>query len=65
MEDFQRTRYAISTSDGHDEFWEYINNKNLANKRFKELQITEIDIHLYKLNDTNEYEVIDSFYIED
>ena len=64
-QEFQRTRYAISTSDGHDEEWEYINNKKILYKRFKELKITESDIHLYKLNDNNEYEVIDSYWSEE
>lgn len=64
-EELQRPTYAISTSDGHNEEWEYINNKKLLYNRFKELKITESDIHLYKLNDNNEYEVIDSYWSEE
>lgn len=57
--------YAISTSDGHDEFWTYYTSELEAHETFIYMQGYEDDIHLYKLNDDIEYEVIDSFWIED
>jgi hypothetical protein len=57
--------YAISTSDGHDESWSHYNTKKEARKAFNQLKKVEDDIHLYKLNDAYEYDVIDSYWIDD
>ena len=57
--------YGISTSDGHDEEWEYFPTESEALKRFEALKHHENDIHLYEYNAELGYEVIDSFWIED
>lgn len=57
--------YAISTSDGHDESWEYFPTEQKATSRFEDLKHNETDIHLYEYNSEMGYEVIDSFWIGD
>jgi hypothetical protein len=57
--------YAISTSDGHDEDWEYFPNEQKATSRFEDLKHNETDIHLYEYKSGLGYEVIDSFWIGD
>lgn len=54
--------YALSTSDGHDEEWEYFDNELEAKDRFVKLQWSEDDIHLYEYNVEFGYEVIDSYW---
>jgi len=54
--------YGISTSDGHDEEWSYYETKEDAYQMFEIMQTYEDDIHLFELNDNNEYEVIDSYW---
>lgn len=57
------TKYAISTSDGHDEYWYYYDNIEEYQIGFKELKnYGEDDIHGYVLNDNEEYEVIDYYW---
>lgn len=56
--------FAISTCDGHEEEWSYFMTEDEARKGFESLKETEDDIHLYKLNPEQGYEVIDSFWIE-
>ena len=58
----RREPFAISTSDGHNEDWTYYKDERDARKAFVAMQTDESDIHLYKLTDENEYEVIDSFW---
>lgn len=57
--------FAITTSDGHDETWEYYDSELEAHETFIYMQGYETDIHLYKLNKNMEYEVIDSWSIEE
>lgn len=57
--------YAISTSDGHDEDWTYYDGEKEAREAFIFMQEYEDDIHLCKLTSNNEYEVIDSYWVED
>ena len=58
-------KYAISTTDGHDIEWEYWDSKVEVYERFEHMKSYETDIHLYELTDRNEYEVIDSWWIDD
>jgi len=53
--------YGISTSDGHDEEWTYYDSEVEAHETFIYMQGYETDIHLFKLTDKYEYEVIDSW----
>jgi hypothetical protein len=57
--------YAISVSDGHDEFWIYYDTEEQAREGFEQLKENESDIHLYMFNHNYGYEVIDSFWDED
>lgn len=57
--------YAISTSDGHEEFWTYYDSEKEAKEAFEKMKEHESDIHLYVYNSDFEYEVIDSFWDED
>lgn len=59
----KHTPYAISTSDGHNEDWTYYESELEAHETFIYMQGYEDDIHLYKLNSNDEYEVIDSFWV--
>jgi len=54
--------YGISTSDGHDEDWEYFTTESEALKRFEALKHHENDIHLYEYTKLG-YEVIDGFWL--
>ena len=54
--------YALSTSDGHDEMWEYFTTHDEAFKRLEVLKHNETDIHVYEYTDLG-YEVIDGFWI--
>lgn len=54
--------YAISTSDGHNEEWEYYKSEWDAKERFEYMKSWESDIHLFELNENGEYEVIDSWW---
>lgn len=56
--------YAISISDGHDEDWFYYETYDQYVKEFNEFKKSESDIHGYKLNSNDEYEVIDSYWDE-
>lgn len=60
--EFNRPPYAISTSDGHDEEVTFYQSELEAREKFIYMQDYESDIHLFKLNENNEYEVIDSFW---
>lgn len=55
-------KFAISTSDGHDEEWFYFETKEQYLKAFDEFKESESDIHGYELNSNDEYEVIDSYW---
>lgn len=57
--------FAISTSDGHDEDWEFFPLEEKATERFEFLKKFENDMHLYKYNKEYGYEVIDSFSDEE
>ena len=54
--------YALSTSDGHDEDWEYFPTELEAKNRFETLKHYETDIHLYEYTKLG-YEVIDGFWL--
>ena len=55
--------YGISTSDGHDEAWEYFPTELDAKNRFEALKHNENDIHLFEYKFGLGYEVIDSFWL--
>lgn len=55
-------KYAISTSDGHDEDWTYYDKEGKARLMFEKMKSYETDIHLFMFNENEEYEVIDSWY---
>ncbi len=62
-------KYAISTSDGHDEDWSYYDSEEDARNEFERMKEYESDIHLYEYGhiggDEYNYEVIDSFWDEE
>ena len=55
------SKYAISTSDGHDEDWYYYETEVQYKEALDLFIKTESDVHGYILNASNEYEVIDSY----
>jgi len=57
--------FALSTSDGHDEDWEFFETEAEALTRFESLKGYEDDIHLYKYSAEYGYEVIDSYCNEE
>ena len=59
---YPKYKFAISTSDGHDEEWFYFETKEQYLKAFDEFKESESDIHGYELNSNDEYEVIDSYW---
>lgn len=59
---YPKYKFAISTSDGHDEDWFYFETREQYLKAFDEFKKSESDIHGYELNSNDEYEVIDSYW---
>lgn len=58
--------FAITTSDGHDENWEYFDDKENCLAIFERMKGFYDDIHLYEYNmEQEQFEVIDSFWIEE
>lgn len=59
---YPKYKFAISTSDGHDEDWFYFETREQYLKAFDEFKESESDIHGYELNSNDEYQVIDSYW---
>ncbi len=58
-------KYAIRTSDGHDEDWSYYSSKKSVMEAFESMKELDLDIHVYEYNKELGYEVIDSYSNEE